>query len=136
MVSHPPMPRGSQTEGKGKSGRVPALALYRYLDRYRAVFLPSLLALFVTAGLSLAFPYFLGSLIGFEGGGLAGALRSGVDLDVDKVQENINRTVLTLLALLALQQSWQKQPRFQKQKVRRQEHRFASNIEVVHDTLC
>lgn len=71
--------------------------LYHYLGRYRGIFIPSLIALFVTAGLSLAFPYYLGSLIGSP----QEALQAGVDPKV--VQENINRVILTLLGILALQ---------------------------------
>ncbi|YCM45068.1 ABC transporter transmembrane domain-containing protein [Verrucomicrobiaceae bacterium 227] len=71
--------------------------LYSYLGNYRKIFIPSLIALFVTAGLSLAFPYFLGSLIGSP----QEALSNGVDPET--VRENINRVVLTLLGVLALQ---------------------------------
>jgi ATP-binding cassette subfamily B protein len=86
---------------KAQSGRrVPALAFYGYLDNYRAIFLPSLVALILTAGLSLAFPYFLSTLIG---GSAVESLRDGADLDVEKIMASINRTVLTLLAILALQ---------------------------------
>ena len=58
------------------------LSFYGYLDRYRAIFLPSLIALFVTAALSLAFPYFLGKLIGLPAGSFAKALTSSTTLDV------------------------------------------------------
>ena len=71
--------------------------LYSYLGNYRKIFIPSLIALFVTAGLSLAFPYFLGSLIGSP----QEALSNGVDPET--VRDNINRVVLTLLGVLALQ---------------------------------
>ena len=71
--------------------------LYSYLGAYRRIFIPSLIALFVTAGLSLAFPYFLGSLIGSP----QEALQAGVD--PGKVRDNINRVVLTLLSVLAVQ---------------------------------
>ena len=67
--------------------------LYSYLGAYRKIFIPSLIALFVTAGLSLAFPYFLGSLIGSP----QEALQAGVD--PGKVRDNINRVVLTLLSV-------------------------------------
>ena len=86
---------------KAQSGRrVPALAFYGYLDKYRAIFLPSLVALFLTAGLSLAFPYFLSTLIG---GSAVETLRDGSDLDVGTIMEGINRTVVILLVILALQ---------------------------------
>ena len=71
--------------------------LYSYLGPYRKIFIPSLIALFVTAGLSLAFPYFLGSLIGSP----QEALQAGID--PGKVRDNINRVVLTLLSVLAVQ---------------------------------
>jgi len=71
--------------------------LYSYLGNYRKIFIPSLIALFVTAGLSLAFPYYLGSLIGSP----QEALSNGVD--PESVRDNINRVVLTLLGVLALQ---------------------------------
>lgn len=68
-----------------------------YLMREKAVFLPSLLALFVTAVLSLAFPYFLGKLVGSP----SDALKNEVDPKV--VLEQSNRVVLQLLGVLALQ---------------------------------
>ncbi|MGE9266802.1 MAG: ABC transporter transmembrane domain-containing protein, partial [Verrucomicrobiales bacterium] len=71
--------------------------LYGYLEPYRGIFLPSLVALFVTAGLSLAFPYFLGQLIGSP----QEALAKGAEAEV--VKENINRVVLSLLGVLLLQ---------------------------------
>ncbi len=74
-----------------------AFGLYHYLGSYRSIFIPSLIALFVTAGLSLAFPYYLGSLIGSP----QEALTQG--FDPQTVKEKINRVVLTLLGILALQ---------------------------------
>ena len=71
--------------------------LYKYLSPYRKIFLPSLVALFITAGLSLAFPYFLGGLIGSP----QLALQEGVDPQL--VKERINGVVLTLLGVLFLQ---------------------------------
>lgn len=88
-------------EGKseeGKSGRkLAVLGFYGYLANYKKTFYPALVALFVTAGLSLAFPYFLSQLIG--GVKLGGAQM----LDVKHVEETINQTVLTLVGVLALQ---------------------------------
>jgi ABC-type multidrug transport system fused ATPase/permease subunit len=98
LVSHPSMAR--EKEEKEKVKRVTALSFYVYLDRYRSIFLPSLVALFLTAGLSLAFPYYLSSLIG---GAPREMLTEGAALDVEAVTESINRTVLTLVAILALQ---------------------------------
>ncbi|MBK1835644.1 ABC transporter ATP-binding protein [Roseibacillus ishigakijimensis] len=73
------------------------LGFYRYLANYKKTFYPALVALFVTAGLSLAFPFFLSQLIGGVRFGEAASL------DVEQVKANINRTVLTLLAILGLQ---------------------------------
>ena len=94
-------PRMRKREGKseeGKSGRkLAVLGFYGYLANYKKTFFPALLALFVTAALSLAFPYFLSQLIG---GVKLGAAQT---LDVEHVKANINRTVLTLIGVLALQ---------------------------------
>ena len=68
-----------------------------YLMQEKAVFLPSLAALFFTAMLSLAFPWFLKELIGNS----ADALRHGVD--PRQVLEKSNQVVLQLVAVLALQ---------------------------------
>ena len=105
MVSHPRMPPEEQPakDAPEKNRRISALSFYGYLDRYRAVFLPSLIALFVTAGLSLAFPYYLSKLIGIPAGSFAEALQASDTLDVESVSASINRTVLTLLVILAVQ---------------------------------
>ncbi|WP_193211247.1 ABC transporter ATP-binding protein [Luteolibacter marinus] len=55
-----------------------------YVRPYRKVFIPSLIALFVTAGLALAFPFFLKDLVGdpadaWKGGGDAVATRDKAD---------------------------------------------------------
>lgn len=63
----------------------------------KAIFLPSLAALFFTAMLSLAFPWFLKELIGNP----TDALKSGVDPQA--VLAKSNRVVLELVAVLALQ---------------------------------
>ena len=68
-----------------------------YLMREKAIFLPSLFALFFTAMLSLAFPWFLKELIGNP----ADAIKNGVDPQA--VLEKSNRVVLELVAVLALQ---------------------------------
>ena len=41
-----------------------AMGLYGYMDNYKHIFIPSLIALYITATLSLAFPYFLSKLVG------------------------------------------------------------------------
>jgi ABC-type multidrug transport system fused ATPase/permease subunit len=68
-----------------------------YLLQERAVFFPSLAALFVTAMLSLAFPWFLKELIGNP----TDALKHGVD--PRQVLEKSNQVVLQLVAVLGLQ---------------------------------
>jgi ATP-binding cassette subfamily B protein len=68
-----------------------------YLMREKAIFLPSLAALFFTAMLSLAFPWFLKELIGNP----TDALKTGVDPQA--VLAKSNRVVLELVAVLGLQ---------------------------------
>ncbi|BCU78657.1 ABC transporter transmembrane domain-containing protein [Luteolibacter sp. LG18] len=68
-----------------------------YLMRHKAVFLPSVVALLVTAALSLAFPWFLKDLIGNP----VDALRQGVDPTT--IVDKINHTLKWLIAALALQ---------------------------------
>lgn len=83
------------------SPRKPSISTNRwilgYLMREKAVFFPSLLALFLTAMLSLAFPYFLKELVGSP----SDALRRSVDPAL--ILERSNRIVLELLAVLGLQ---------------------------------
>lgn len=71
--------------------------LYSYLGKYRKIFIPSVVALFLTALLSLAFPYFLGSLIGSP----QEAMRNGVD--AGNVGAKIDQVVTTLLIILCIQ---------------------------------
>ncbi len=71
--------------------------LYSYLGKYRKIFIPSVVALFLTALLSLAFPYFLGSLIGSP----QEAMQGGAD--VENVGQKINQVVITLLIILCIQ---------------------------------
>jgi ATP-binding cassette, subfamily B, bacterial len=68
-----------------------------YLMKEKAIFIPSMAALFFTAMLSLAFPWFLKELIGNP----TDALKSGVDPAL--VLAKSNRVVLELVAVLALQ---------------------------------
>jgi ATP-binding cassette subfamily B protein len=68
-----------------------------YLKPHRRIFIPSLIALFVTAALSLAFPLFLKDLIGDP----ADALRNGVDAAATKAKAD--EKILWLLGALALQ---------------------------------
>ncbi len=75
----------------------PLRRVFGYLWLERRVFLPSLAALFLTAVLALAFPYFLGKLIG----GPSDALNR--ELDAGEVLAQSNKVVLQLLAVLGLQ---------------------------------
>ncbi len=68
-----------------------------YLMQEKRIFLPSLAALFITAVLSLAFPYFLKELVGNP----ADALRDGVD--PAQIVEKSNHVVLMLISVLAVQ---------------------------------
>ncbi len=68
-----------------------------YLMQEKRIFLPSLAALFITAVLSLAFPYFLKELIGNP----ADALREGVD--PAQIVEKSNHVILMLVSVLAVQ---------------------------------
>ncbi len=70
-----------------------------YLMQEKAVFLPSLVALFLTAALSLAFPWFLKDLVGNP----VDAFRGGQAPDPAKVLADSNSVALKLLAALALQ---------------------------------
>ena len=92
IVSHPrmsdPQPKKSISSHRWILG---------YLMQEKAVFLPSLAALFFTAMLSLAFPWFLKELIGNP----TDALKHGVD--PQQVLAKSNRVVLELVAVLGLQ---------------------------------
>ena len=63
----------------------------------KKVFIPSLVALFVTAGLALAFPYFLKELVGVPVDSLQNSVPPA------EIMEKINRTILYLVAALTLQ---------------------------------
>jgi ABC-type multidrug transport system fused ATPase/permease subunit len=94
IVSHPRMPLPEPKVKKPLSSHRWVLS---YLMREKSVFLPSLAALFFTAVLSLAFPYFLKELIGNP----TDALIQGVDPAV--ILEKSNRIVLMLIGTLAVQ---------------------------------
>jgi len=68
-----------------------------YLMREKKIFIPSLIALFVTAALALAFPYFLKELIGSPVDGRQNAVPPA------EIMEKINGTILKLIAALFLQ---------------------------------
>lgn len=100
MRSYPPMRKARSVDGAArekKSSLKRAFGLYRYLLAYKSVFIPSLIALFITAGLSLAFPYFLSQLVGPP----QDALRDGVD--VEQVASRVNSVIISLLIVLAVQ---------------------------------
>lgn len=85
--------------GKASQSLKDAMGLYGYMDRYKHIFIPSLLALYTTAGLSLAFPYFLSKLIGRSmspGDGVSGATEA-------EIIANVNGIVLWLIGALLLQ---------------------------------
>lgn len=89
--------KGDGQKGREKASLRQAFGFYPYLLAYKKVFYPSLVALFLTAALSLAFPYFLSSLVGPP----QDALRDGVATAA--VAENINTTIGLLLIVLAVQ---------------------------------
>ena len=68
-----------------------------YLFKEKKVFIPSLIALFVTAGLALAFPYFLKELVGSPVDGLRNAVPPV------EIMEKINKTIIFLVSALFLQ---------------------------------
>ncbi|MBC7979157.1 MAG: ATP-binding cassette domain-containing protein [Armatimonadetes bacterium] len=80
-----------------KSPISPNRWILSYLFREKRIFIPSLIALFVTAGLALAFPYFLKELIGNP----ADALQN--DVAPQLILARINDIILKLLAVLFLQ---------------------------------
>jgi ATP-binding cassette subfamily B protein len=92
MVSHLRM-----SEPKPKKPISSHRWIFGYLMAEKAIFLPSLAALFFTAMLSLAFPWFLKELIGNP----TDALKDGVD--PQQVLAKSNRVVLELIAVLGLQ---------------------------------
>jgi ATP-binding cassette subfamily B protein len=71
--------------------------IFSYLLTEKKIFIPSLIALFLTAGLSLAFPYFLKELIGNP----VDAARASVP--ASEILATINEVILKLIAVLFLQ---------------------------------
>ncbi|MFN6271129.1 MAG: ABC transporter ATP-binding protein, partial [Akkermansiaceae bacterium] len=71
--------------------------IFSYLLTEKKIFIPSLIALFLTAGLSLAFPYFLKELIGNP----VDAARDAVP--ANEILASINEIILKLIAVLFLQ---------------------------------
>jgi ATP-binding cassette subfamily B protein len=92
IVSHPGM-----SESK-RSKPISSLRwIFGYLMKEKMVFIPSLVALFLTAILSLAFPWFLKELIGNP----TDAINDGIN--PAEILAKSNRIVLELVAVLALQ---------------------------------
>ncbi len=91
------MSKVDKKRGKAGASLKDAMGLYGYMGKYKMIFIPSLAALFFTAALSLAFPYFLADLIG----GPLGADHS--DIDTTALAAKVNRVVLTLIAVLLVQ---------------------------------
>ncbi|MBX3741630.1 MAG: ATP-binding cassette domain-containing protein [Akkermansiaceae bacterium] len=92
IVSHPGM-----SEPK-RSKPISSLRwIFGYLMKEKRIFIPSMVALFLTAILSLAFPWFLKELIGNP----TDALNDGID--PAEILAKSNRIVLELVAVLALQ---------------------------------
>jgi ATP-binding cassette subfamily B protein len=71
--------------------------IFGYLKQEKVIFYPSLAALIFTAVLSLAFPYFLGKLVGSP----ADALRHRIDPQI--ILARSNQVVIQLVSVLGLQ---------------------------------
>jgi ATP-binding cassette subfamily B protein len=89
-----PTAEPEKKKGSGKEGLAWVLS---YLRPHRRVFIPSVIALFVTAALSLAFPLFLKDLIGDP----ADSWKRG--LDAAATQAKADQKILILLGVLAVQ---------------------------------
>ena len=89
----------SKSDKRGKAGASlkDAMGLYGYMDRYKHIFVPALFALYATAALSLAFPYFLSQLIGRSMVSGAGQATEA------SIIANVNEIVLWLIGALLLQ---------------------------------
>ena len=80
-----------------KSGLRELLKLFSYISPYKKKFYLAFCCLFITATLSLAFPYLMGSLLG-------GAMSAGESVaDSDFVSENINKVTKLLILVLGVQ---------------------------------
>ncbi|MEM9237660.1 MAG: hypothetical protein AAGB14_12855, partial [Verrucomicrobiota bacterium] len=86
-------------EDLGKRGAIGGSLkwLFGYLRPYRSIFIPSLLALFVTAGLSLVFPLILKDLIGDPADAWKG------EVAAEQVKESLDRNLKWLIGALCLQ---------------------------------
>lgn len=92
------MPRRSQTPEQQdapkakltKENLQKTLWLFGYLARYKAMFIPAVVAVLITSGMSLAFPILMGDLIGDA-------------MDNEAIMANANRVALTLIVILTIQ---------------------------------
>ena len=89
-----PTAEPEKKKGNGRDGLAWVLG---YLHPHRKIFIPSVIALFVTAALSLAFPLFLKDLIGDP----ADSWKRG--LDTAATQAKADQKILILLGVLAVQ---------------------------------
>ena len=87
-------------DGASRSGYKGALELASYLRPYRSSFVPAMVALFFTAGLSFAFPYYMAQLLGEES--VVDAANKGT-LDFPNITSQIDRVALTLGLVLFVQ---------------------------------
>ena len=85
------------TNEEADEGLSELFKLASYFNPYRLYFYLALFCLFITAVLSLAFPYLMGILIG----GSMGA--SETIADPQNVKENIDRVAIILVTVLAVQ---------------------------------
>ncbi|WP_035612777.1 ABC transporter transmembrane domain-containing protein [Haloferula sp. BvORR071] len=92
------MPKAKAGAEKKRSDIKGGLAwVLSYVRPYRGIFIPSVIALFLTAGLSLAFPWFLKDLVGDP----ADAWRKGVDAVATR--KKADEKILWLMGILAVQ---------------------------------
>ncbi len=95
--------KNQKASKRGKAGKSlkDAMGLYGYMDSYKHIFIPSLIALYTTAALSLAFPYFLSKLIGKSM--MASAGSGDAAATKNEIINNVDGIVLLLVAALLLQ---------------------------------
>ena len=97
MGLYPCMSKSDKKRGNIGATLKDALGLYGYIGKYKGIFIPSLVALFLTAALSLAFPYFLSDLIGGPMGAERGATGKA------ELAGKIDRNILILVSVLLIQ---------------------------------
>tara|TARA_R110002096_G_scaffold122929_1_gene266073 strand:- start:5561 stop:7372 length:1812 start_codon:yes stop_codon:yes gene_type:complete len=72
------------------------LWLFSYLGRYKMMFVPGIIAVLITAGMSMAFPILMGELIGE-------AMNSDHPEGREALLGTVNRVAITLLIILSIQ---------------------------------